>query len=154
MQDLPKLHRNYSSGAITWRSLHPSEENILLLRHIDIYNHTPVLGSTGKYQHSVSGVPSETPLTSCWYFPVLPSSCLGTDSVQYSADQSSTGLQMIIQYSVGPKSGPQRGRSKHGDICEGPGAQGGSRRAWVWVFYDPSGAILVGKINSVALDWG
>ena len=33
-------------------------------------------GSTGKYQHSVSGVPS----TSCCYFPVLPSSRLGTDS--------------------------------------------------------------------------
>ena len=43
MQDLPKLHRNYSSGAIIWGSLHPTEENILLLRNIDIYNHTPVV---------------------------------------------------------------------------------------------------------------
>ena len=42
MQDLPKMHRNYSSGAIIWGSLHPTEENILLLGHTDIYNHTPV----------------------------------------------------------------------------------------------------------------
>ena len=45
MQDLPKLHRNYSSGAIIWGSLHPTEENILLLRHTDIYNDTPVYAS-------------------------------------------------------------------------------------------------------------
>ena len=43
MQELPKLHRNYSSRAIIWGSLHQTEENILLLRHTDIYNHTPVL---------------------------------------------------------------------------------------------------------------
>ena len=38
--------------------------------------------------------PSGTPSTSCWYFPVLPSSRLGTDSVQYSTVQYST-----VQYS-------------------------------------------------------
>ena len=37
------MHRNYSSGAIIWGSLHPTEENILLLGHTDIYNHTPVI---------------------------------------------------------------------------------------------------------------
>ena len=37
MQDLPKLHKNYSSGAIIKGSFHPTEENILLLRNIDIY---------------------------------------------------------------------------------------------------------------------
>ena len=38
MQDLPKLHRNYSSGAMVWGSVNPAEENILLLNNIDIYN--------------------------------------------------------------------------------------------------------------------
>ena len=42
MQDLPILHSNYSSGATIWGSLHPPVENILLLRHTDIYNHTRV----------------------------------------------------------------------------------------------------------------
>ena len=43
MQGLPKLQRNYSFGAIIWGLLHPTEENILMLRHVsDIYNHTPV----------------------------------------------------------------------------------------------------------------
>ena len=36
MQELPKLHRNYSSGAIIWGSVHPIEENILLLNNIGI----------------------------------------------------------------------------------------------------------------------
>ena len=53
------------------------------------------LGSTGKYQHLVSGVPS----TSCWYFPVLPSSCLGTNSVQCSRVQYSA-----VQWSRIPNS--------------------------------------------------
>ena len=38
MQELPKLHRNYSSGAMVWGSVHPTEENILLLNNIDMYN--------------------------------------------------------------------------------------------------------------------
>ena len=42
MQDLPKLHMNYSSGAVIWGSLHPTEENIFLLENFDIYNYTPV----------------------------------------------------------------------------------------------------------------
>ena len=42
MQDLPKVHRNFFSRAIIWGSLHSTEENILLLRNIDIYNYTPV----------------------------------------------------------------------------------------------------------------
>ena len=43
MQELPKLHRNYSSGAIIWGSVHPTEENILLLNNIDMYNYIAVL---------------------------------------------------------------------------------------------------------------
>ena len=35
MQELPKLHRNYYSGAMVWRSVHPAEKNILLLNNID-----------------------------------------------------------------------------------------------------------------------
>ena len=42
MQELPKLQRNYSSGAIIWGSVHPTEENILLLKNIDMYNYTAV----------------------------------------------------------------------------------------------------------------
>ena len=42
MQELQKLHRNYSSGAIIWGSVHPTEENILLLKNIAMYNYTPV----------------------------------------------------------------------------------------------------------------
>ena len=41
MHKLPKLHRNYSSGASIWVSVHPSEENILLLDNIDPSNNTP-----------------------------------------------------------------------------------------------------------------
>ena len=43
MQELPKLHRNYSSEAIIWVLDHPTEENILLLKNITMYNYTPVL---------------------------------------------------------------------------------------------------------------
>ena len=42
MQGLQKLHRNYSSGAIISGSVHPTEENILLLNNIDMYNYTAV----------------------------------------------------------------------------------------------------------------
>ena len=42
MQDLPKLHRNYFSGAMVWGSVHPAEENILLLNNIDMYNEAAV----------------------------------------------------------------------------------------------------------------
>ena len=42
MQELPKLHRNYSSKAIIWGSVHPTGENILLLNNIDMYNYTAV----------------------------------------------------------------------------------------------------------------
>ena len=38
MQEVPNLHRNYSSGAIIWGSVHPTTENILLLKNIDMYN--------------------------------------------------------------------------------------------------------------------
>ena len=38
MQELPKLHRKYSSGAMVWGSVHSAEENILLLNNIDMYN--------------------------------------------------------------------------------------------------------------------
>ena len=41
-QELPKLHRNFSSGAIIWGSVHPTEENILLLNNNGIYNYTAV----------------------------------------------------------------------------------------------------------------
>ena len=43
MQELPKLHRNYSSGAIIWGIVHPTEESILLLNNIDMYNYTAVV---------------------------------------------------------------------------------------------------------------
>ena len=52
-------------------------------------------GSTGKYQHSVSGIPS----TSCWYFPVLPSSRQGTDTILHSTLQLSTIEPFTIQIS-------------------------------------------------------
>ena len=42
MQELPKLHRNNFFGAIIWWSVHPTEENILLLNNIDMYNYTTV----------------------------------------------------------------------------------------------------------------
>ena len=42
MQQLPKLHWNYSYGAIIWGSVHPTEENIFLLNNIDMYNYTAV----------------------------------------------------------------------------------------------------------------
>ena len=45
MQELPKLHRNYSSGAIIGGSVHPNKENILLLRNIDMYNYIAVLAN-------------------------------------------------------------------------------------------------------------
>ena len=43
MQELPNLHRNYSSGANIEGSVHPIEENILLLNNIGIYNYTAVV---------------------------------------------------------------------------------------------------------------
>ena len=42
MQEVPNLHKNYSSGAIVWGFVHPIEENILLLNNIGIYNYTAV----------------------------------------------------------------------------------------------------------------
>ena len=42
MQELPNLHRNYSSGAIIEGSVHPTTENILLLKNIDMDNYTAV----------------------------------------------------------------------------------------------------------------
>ena len=42
MQELPELHRNYSSGAIIWGFVNPTEEDILLLKNIDMYNYTAV----------------------------------------------------------------------------------------------------------------
>ena len=42
MQELPNLHRNYSYRAIIWGSVHPTEENILLLGNINMYNYTAV----------------------------------------------------------------------------------------------------------------
>ena len=44
MQELPKLHRNYSSGAIISGSVHPTETNILPLNNINMYNYTAVGG--------------------------------------------------------------------------------------------------------------
>ena len=43
MQEVPHLHKNYSSGAIIWGPVHPIEGNILLLNNIDMYNYTAVL---------------------------------------------------------------------------------------------------------------
>ena len=43
MQKVPNLHRKYSPGGIIWGSGHPTEENILLLKNIDMYNYTAVL---------------------------------------------------------------------------------------------------------------
>ena len=40
-----------------------------------------------RSQEFPRAAPSGTPSTSCWYFPVLPSSRLGTDSVQYITEQ-------------------------------------------------------------------
>ena len=42
MQEVPNLHKNYSSGAIIWGSVHPIKENILLLNNIGMYNYTAV----------------------------------------------------------------------------------------------------------------
>ena len=42
MQELPILHTNYSSGAIIWESVHPIEENIMLLNNTGMYNYTAV----------------------------------------------------------------------------------------------------------------
>ena len=38
LQELQKLHRNYSSVAIIWGYVPPTEENILLLNNIDMSN--------------------------------------------------------------------------------------------------------------------
>ena len=43
MQEVPHLHKNYSSGAIIWGSFHPIEGNILLLNIIGMYNYTAVV---------------------------------------------------------------------------------------------------------------
>ena len=48
MQEVPNLHKNYSSGAIIWGSVHPIEEIILLLNNIGMYNYTAVVGNTGN----------------------------------------------------------------------------------------------------------
>ena len=40
--ELPKLHRNYSSGAMVWGSVQPDEKITLLLNNIDMYNYTAV----------------------------------------------------------------------------------------------------------------
>ena len=50
MQDFQNLHKNNSSGAIIWGSVHPTTENILLLRNIDMYNYTAVNIWLTKYQ--------------------------------------------------------------------------------------------------------
>ena len=42
MQELIKLYRIYSSEGIIWGSVHPTEENILLLKNNDMYNYTAV----------------------------------------------------------------------------------------------------------------
>ena len=42
MQERLNLHRNNSSGAIICGSVHPIEENILLLNNIGMYNYTAV----------------------------------------------------------------------------------------------------------------
>jgi hypothetical protein len=42
MQEVPNVHKSYSSGAIIWRSVHPIEEIILLLNNIGMYNYTAV----------------------------------------------------------------------------------------------------------------
>ena len=64
----------FSSKKVAFSSMYSSKTNI-----INWVMSVPWLksGSTGKYHHTVKEVPS----TSCWYFPVLPSSRLGTDSV-------------------------------------------------------------------------
>ena len=83
---------------VAFSSLYSSKTNI-----INWVMSVPWLesGSTGKYQHSVKGfpraAPSGTPLTSCWYFPVLPSSRLGTDTIHYSAGQCSTIQSIVVQ---------------------------------------------------------
>ena len=38
MQEVPNLHKNYSSGAIIWGSVHPIEEITLLLNNIGMYS--------------------------------------------------------------------------------------------------------------------
>ena len=48
MQELPNLHMNYSSGAMAWGSVHPAEENILLLNNIDMYNEAAVKHQPSK----------------------------------------------------------------------------------------------------------
>ena len=40
MQEVPNLHKNYSSGAIIWGSVNTIEEIILLLNNISMYNYT------------------------------------------------------------------------------------------------------------------
>ena len=49
-----KLHRNFFSGTIIWGSVHLTEENILLLNNIDIYNYTAVLLVQKFFFNSVS----------------------------------------------------------------------------------------------------
>ena len=43
VQEVPHLHKNYSSGAIIWESVHPVEGNILLSNNIGMYNYTAVV---------------------------------------------------------------------------------------------------------------
>ena len=57
------------------------------------------------YIDSSRGVLENTSIRSCWYFPVLASSGLGTDSVQYttvhySAVQCSAVQYSAVQYSI------------------------------------------------------
>ena len=43
MHKLPKLHKIYSSGAIIWGCVNPTEENILNMNNIDLSINTAVL---------------------------------------------------------------------------------------------------------------
>ena len=81
MPELPKLHKNYSSGAIIWGSDHPTEEKILLLKNNAMYNYTPVKGGKGKQE-----------IILC--FVVVTFSLCAREAI-FNANNSSPGLKQV-----------------------------------------------------------
>ena len=85
------MHRNYSSGAIIWGSVHPTEENILLLNNIDLSNKAAV-----KYKSAHFAKVWHNTFSICYTFCKVPN--LWMKNVQYSREIL---VEMVIRVTPG-----------------------------------------------------
>ena len=105
MQKLPNLHRNSSSEAIIWGSVHPTKENILLLNNIDLSNDTAVIEDQPALSVGCSSVSCVAACLSTWFCRPLWSPRVATNCWWQYLNHTGTskGVQRGVAFRLLPR---------------------------------------------------